>query len=140
MTSPGAATKPDPSSARLQDSARPRILSTDGSTLATTSDPARTGSGGATSCMGVVPNGPRMSGNPVVPSMAVNAAGIFCSCSGATSSILANTEDPRTALPGPGPSWAAIGTATSHATSSTAAAWNTAPTVLSRSLAPVPEM
>ena len=33
-----------------------------------------------------------------------------------------------------------MGTATSHATSSIAADWNTAPSVLSRSRAPVPEM
>ena len=104
MTSPGAATKPDPSSARLHDSARPRIFSTDGLTRATTSEPASTGSGGGTSCSGVVPNGPRMSGNPVVPRTWVNAAGIRCSCSGATSSIFASTVEPRTALPGPGPS------------------------------------
>ncbi len=131
MTRSGATTNPEPSSARWQVGAMPLMRSTLGCRSSATGLASTLGSGGSTSATGVRPNGPMTSGRPEVSSSAENSFGTPRNQSGASTSTVLSTRDPRTAAEISGWDEAVSGMASSHAATSTATACRPAPTTLS---------
>src|SRR5690606_27640608 len=98
ITRSGAITNPEPSSARWQLGATPRMRSTLCCSEAATGLASTLGSGGSTAVIGARPNGPITSGNPEVLSSRENSLGTLRNQFGATSLTSASTRDPLIAV------------------------------------------
>src|SRR5690606_8821074 len=131
ITRSGAITKPEPSSARWQLGATPRMRSTLCCSEAATGLASTLGSGGSTAVIGGLPNGPITSGRPEVLSNRENSLGTRRSQFGATPSTSASTREPLMAVAMAGWEEVASGSASSQAVTSTATACKPAPTTLS---------
>ena len=131
-TRSGATTKPVPCSRRRHCGASPSTRTTDGRTSSTTACSTTAGSAGVSSWVGRGSKGAMAAGTPESSMRRTIDDGSPAHESGATSSTVASTEDPRMASPNCPGRTVASGNATIQVTRSVATACTTAPKPESR--------